>query len=108
MRTSSRHRLLVALTAAGVVGATLALPATTHADSFHSVSGHYQTFTVPVAEVPGGKCDVSPDGGLELYGNIGPAGTWAGTAMGASGDDCVGSFGPMEPGLYYYEYVATL
>ena len=66
----------------------------------------YYRFTAPQAEVDalvGAKPSV-----VELQGNIGPAGTWSDLAMDPSGSNYETMWGPVPPGLYYYQYTATL
>jgi len=65
----------------------------------------YHRFTVPQADVEdllGSRPQV-----LELQANIGPSGTWSDLALDPSGSDYVGTVGPLEPGLYHYQYTAT-
>jgi len=65
----------------------------------------YYRFTAPqadVAAIVGSRPAV-----LELQGNIGPAGTWSDLAMDPTGASYQTMFGPVEPGLYYYQYTAT-
>jgi len=65
----------------------------------------YYRFTAPqadVAAIVGTRPAV-----LELQGNIGPAGTWSDLAMDPTGASYQTMFGPVEPGLYYYQYTAT-
>jgi enterochelin esterase-like enzyme len=58
-------------------------------------------FTVP-AEVMSEVTGVE-DGQVTVQGNFGPGGTW--TELNADGDaDRVATIGPLEPGLYYYQY----
>lgn len=66
----------------------------------------YYRFTVAQATIEqmlGAKPSV-----LELQGNIGPNGTWADVAMDPSGANYQTTVGPMAPGLYYYQYTATM
>ncbi|WP_186814586.1 alpha/beta hydrolase [Actinotalea fermentans] len=66
----------------------------------------YYRFTVAQATVEqmlGAKPSV-----LELEGNIGPAGTWSAVAMDPSGANYEAMWGPVPPGLYYYQYTATM
>ncbi|MCM0641177.1 alpha/beta hydrolase [Cellulomonas wangsupingiae] len=75
-------------------------------DPWVSVADGYHRVTVPQAaahEIIGGT-----PARLELEGNIGPNGTWARLAMDPSGDTYPGGFGPLAPGLYVYEYTATM
>ncbi|MGN6217880.1 MAG: alpha/beta hydrolase-fold protein [Microbacterium sp.] len=77
-------------------------------DPWESQSGIYHYFTVPKADVPSHACGNSTGAGTELEGNIGPSGTWAAVGMDASASDCRANIGPLEPGLYYYQYVSTM
>ena len=45
---------------------------------------------------------------VELQGNIGPAGTWSDLAADLQGTEYVTTVGPLAPGLYHYQYTATL
>lgn len=66
----------------------------------------YYRFTLPQADVEailGARPSV-----VELQGNIGPAGTWADLALDPSGANYQGMWGPVPPGLYYYQYTATM
>lgn len=70
-----------------------------------TVEGGYHQFTASQAEVEGivgGRPAV-----LELQGNIGPNGTWSDLAMDPSGTNYQAMWGPVPPGLYYYQYTAT-
>lgn len=95
----------IAVAASGVLVSSAAQAA---GDSWESQSGIYHYFTVPKASVPSNACGNSTGAGSELEGNIGPAHTWAAVGLDASGQNCVADIGPMEPGLYYYRYVATM
>ncbi|KGM13155.1 alpha/beta hydrolase-fold protein [Cellulomonas bogoriensis] len=66
----------------------------------------YYRFTAPQVDVDrlvGERPEV-----VELQGNIGPRGTWSDLAMDPDGDSYATMFGPVEPGLYYYQYTATM
>lgn len=66
----------------------------------------YYRFTIPQADVEaivGERPAV-----VELQGNIGPAGTWADLALDPSGSNYQAMWGPVPPGLYYYQYTATM
>ena len=65
----------------------------------------YYRFTVSQAEVA--SIVGSRPAVLELQGTIGPAGTWSDLAMDPSGASYQGSWGPVPPGLYHYQYTAT-
>ncbi len=101
----------VAAAAAGlavVVPVVTAAPAAAASDPWQSQSGIYHYFTVPRTSVPSQACGNSTGAGAELEGNIGPSRTWAATGMDGNGANCVANIGPLEPGLYYYQYVATM
>lgn len=66
----------------------------------------YYRFTVAqskVEELIGARPSV-----LELQANIGPNGTWSDLAMDPSGANYEAMVGPLAPGLYYYQYTATM
>ncbi|WP_160150909.1 alpha/beta hydrolase-fold protein [Microbacterium timonense] len=112
-RTRWPHGARVQAVAAGLalVASTVivsAAPAAAAADPWESQSGIYHYFTVPKADVPSNACGNSTGAGAELEGNIGPSGTWAAVGLDASGANCRANVGPLEPGLYYYQYVATM
>ncbi|MBX5446654.1 alpha/beta hydrolase-fold protein [Sphaerobacter sp.] len=96
----------LAMVVSGVV--VSASPAAAASDPWESQSGIYHYFTVPKSSVPSNTCGNSTGAGAELEGNIGPSGTWAAVGLDASGENCVANIGPMKPGLYYYQYVATM
>ncbi|OCL36968.1 hypothetical protein BCR15_12875 [Tessaracoccus lapidicaptus] len=110
LRRRSRIRRVVgaALAAAVVSSGIAASPANAEPDPWESQSGIYHYFTVPKTSVPSGACGNSTGAGAELEGNIGPSGTWAAVGLDGSGTDCRANIGPMKPGLYYYQYVATM
>lgn len=83
-------------------------PASAAPDAWASQSGIYNYFTVPKTSVPSQTCGNSTGAGAELEGNIGPARTWAAVGLDGNGSNCVANIGPLEPGLYYYQYVATM
>jgi enterochelin esterase-like enzyme len=91
---------------ASIVGVSASSAAA--ADPWESQSGIYHYFTVPKSDVPSQACGNSTGAGTELEGNIGPSRTWAAVGMDANGANCVANIGPLEPGLYYYQYVSTM
>ncbi len=100
-------------TAAAAVGAGLvAAPAATAADAgpapdpWVSFADGYYQFTVPQATAK--SIAGSTLTGLELQGNIGPSGTWSNLALDGSGSNYAARLGPLSPGLYYYQYTATM
>ncbi len=93
--------------AASLVAVTAA-PAFAAPDPWESQSGIYHYFTVPQTSVPSNACGNSTGAGAEIEGNFGPSKTWARMGLDASGANCVANIGPLQPGLYYYQYVATM
>lgn len=45
---------------------------------------------------------------VAVVGNFGPGKAWSQLNMGLSGGNWTGTIGPLEPGLYYYRYEATI
>lgn len=103
-----RARVAVGLAVVSSIVIASASSAAAATDPWESQSGIYHYFTVPKADVPSQACGNSTGAGTELEGNIGPAKTWAAVGMDASGTDCRANIGPLEPGLYYYQYVSTM
>jgi enterochelin esterase-like enzyme len=109
------HRRFAAFIAAAVMGvgavcvaqpATAAEPAPAPDPWVSTTPEGYYRFSVAQATIEqmlGAKPSV-----LELQGNIGPNGTWADVAMDPSGANYQATVGPMAPGLYYYQYTATM
>lgn len=114
MIATHTHRPRVRRAAAAAAGLAVVIPAVTAApaaaasDPWESQQGIYHYFTVPKASVPSGACGNSTGAGAELEGNIGPSRTWAAVGLDGNGQNCVANIGPLEPGLYYYQYVATM
>lgn len=104
--SSGTRRTSIVAAAALVVSAIAAAPAAAATDTWHSNDDVYHYFKAPQSQV------VSIVGGtpatLELEANIGPSGTWSALAMDPSGSDYAANVGPLEPGLYYYQYTATM
>ncbi|MBW9094111.1 esterase [Microbacterium jejuense] len=108
-----RPRSTGALAATGIVVAAAisiatAVPAAAAPDPWESQKGIYHYFTVPKSEVPSNACGNSTGAGAEIEGNFGPSRTWAAMGLDGSGANCAANIGPLEPGLYYYQYVATM
>lgn len=96
--------LVAAVTMA--VSVIAAAPAAAATDTWHSNDDVYHYFKVPqsqVSSIVGGTPAT-----LELEANIGPSGTWSALALDPSGSDYAANVGPLEPGLYYYQYTATM
>lgn len=116
-RSSDRRplgRRWTALAAAAAVGTgalagampAVAADAPPSADTWVSTQDVYYRFTAPQATVQS-LLGVKP-GTVELSGNIGPAGTWSDLALDPSGANYSALLGPLQPGLYYYTYTATM
>ncbi len=58
--------------------------------------------------MPSQACGNSTGAGLEIEGDFGPSHTWAASGMDANGANCTANIGPLDPGLYHYQYVATM
>ncbi|MBU4336701.1 MAG: esterase, partial [Actinobacteria bacterium] len=110
---------LAALTSAVVmgvgalVGATPAAADTTAADAqvaadpwVSTTPEGYYRFTVPKADVA--TIVGSTPTTVEMEGNVGPSGTWSAVALDSSGNTYTALVGPLEPGLYHYQYTATM
>ncbi|MFI2486065.1 alpha/beta hydrolase [Promicromonospora kroppenstedtii] len=61
-------------------------------------------FTVPRAAVT--EATGIGSGPVAVQGNFGPGKAWTDLNMGTSGSDLTATLGPLEPGLYYYQYAA--
>lgn len=61
-------------------------------------------FTVPNA-VAAGETGITP-AVVAVEGNFGPNKTWTNLNMGSGGGNWTSTIGPLEPGLYYYQYSA--
>lgn len=61
-------------------------------------------FTVPRAAVT--EATGIADGPVAVQGNFGPGKAWTDLNMGADGSNLTATLGPLEPGLYYYQYAA--
>ncbi|WP_166849586.1 esterase family protein [Isoptericola sp. BMS4] len=61
-------------------------------------------FTVPVDAVT--DATGIEDGVVAVQGNFGPGGAWTDLTMGTDGPNLTATYGPLEPGLYYYQYAA--
>lgn len=107
MSHSSGPRMTSLVAAAALVtSAIAAAPAAAATDTWHSHDDVYHYFKVPqsqVSSIVGGTPAT-----LELEANIGPSGTWSALVLDPSGSDYAANVGPLEPGLYYYQYTATM
>jgi len=114
-RTNRGRRRAVAVCTAAAVGAaalSMAPPASADAVSAdpwvgelpdNPVSDVYR-FTIPAAAVT--ESTGIEDGLVAVQGNFGPGKAWTDLNTGASGSDLTATIGPLEPGLYYYQYAA--
>ena len=105
-----RRRWIALATAVGVgFGSLLAAQPAAAVDDDSWISEPAEglhRFTVPAAAVQtavGGTPAM-----VAVEGNFGPGKTWAQLNMSASGGNWSATMGPLEPGLYYYQYEATM
>jgi enterochelin esterase-like enzyme/chitodextrinase len=113
-RRVRRGRRWLALSAAATLGATVLLAAqpsmAAGVDSWVSVPPNVYPdvyrFTVP-ASAATAAAGTTP-ALVGVAGNFGPGKTWAQLNMASSGGNWTGTIGPLQPGLYYYEYQATI
>lgn len=108
-----RQTLAAAAASAVVAGALLTAPSAAaqavSTDPWVSevpnnpVSDVYR-FTVPRAAVT--EATGLGDGPVAVQGNFGPGKAWTDLNMGTSGSNLTATLGPLEPGLYYYQYAA--
>src|SRR5512142_545703 len=107
MSHSSGYRTASLVAAAALVMSVItAAPAAAATDTWHSNDDIYHYFKVPQSQassIVGGTPAT-----LELEANIGPSGTWSTVALDLNGSDHTANVGPLEPGLYYYQYTATM
>ncbi|KAF2413482.1 hypothetical protein B1729_09270 [Microbacterium sp. B35-04] len=103
-----RARAATGLVLAASLVALTAAPAAAAPDPWESQSGIYHRFTVPKSSVPSNACGNSTGAGAEIEGDFGPSKTWARMGLDASGSNCAANIGPLQPGLYHYQYVATM
>ncbi|MBD3943854.1 esterase [Microbacterium sp. NEAU-LLC] len=101
--TAAGLAVAVAISIVTAVPAVAAAP-----DPWESQQGIYHYFTVPKSQVPSNACGNSTGAGAEIEGNFGPSKSWAAMGLDGNGANCVANIGPLEPGLYYYQYVATM
>ncbi|WP_157236684.1 alpha/beta hydrolase [Promicromonospora sukumoe] len=108
-----RRALAAAAAAAAVTGAVLVAPPAAadavSADPWVSeVPGNpvpdVFRFTVPRSAVT--EATGIGSGPVAVQGNFGPGKAWTDLNMGTSGSDLTATLGPLEPGLYYYQYAA--
>jgi enterochelin esterase-like enzyme len=108
-----RRRWLAIATAVAVGAATLLVAqpaAAAGTDSWRSIPPNpiadVYRFTVPTAAATA-AVGTTP-AMVAVEGNFGPGKTWSQLNMGSSGGNWTGTIGPLEPGLYYYQYEATI
>jgi enterochelin esterase-like enzyme len=110
----SRTRRWLALATAVAVGAATLLVAQPAAaagsDSWRSIPPNpiadVYRFTVP-ATAATAAVGTAP-AMVAVEGNFGPGKTWSQLNMASGGGNWTGTIGPLEPGLYYYQYEATI
>ena len=108
-----RRRWLAAATLAAVGAASLLAvqpAAAAGLDSWVSIPANpvanVYRFTVPTtaATTAAGTAPAL----VAVEGNFGPGKTWSQLNMASGGGNWTGTIGPLEPGLYYYQYEATI
>lgn len=99
---------MAALSAASLLAAQPAAAVGT--DSWRSVPPNpvadVYRFTVPTAAATA-AVGTTP-ALVAVEGNFGPGKTWSQLNMASGGGNWTGTIGPLEPGLYYYQYEATV
>ena len=113
-RHSQRGRRWLAVATAAALGAASLLavqPATAAGvDSWVSVPpnpvANVYRFTIPAA-VATAQVGTAPTL-VAVEGNFGPGKTWSQLNTASGGGNWTGTIGPLEPGLYYYQYEATI
>src|SRR5688572_24023572 len=109
-RQRARHKWAVLAAAMTVaVGSHLAVQpaAAVGEDSWVTIPAQrIYRFTVPDTAVR--AATVAPAALVAVEGNFGPGRTWSQLNMARSGANWTGTIGPLEPGLYYYQYEATI
>ncbi|WP_188523001.1 alpha/beta hydrolase [Isoptericola cucumis] len=112
LRRGRRTLAALAATAMGAGALLVAQPAAADAVSAdpwvgevpdNPISDVYR-FTVPSAAVT--KATGIEDGPVAVQGNFGPGKAWTDLNTGTSGSNRTATVGPLEPGLYYYQYAA--
>ncbi len=112
-RGGDRRRVTwVALSTAAAVGmgsllaAPPAIAATGEDDWLTTPAEGVHRFTVPAAAADA-AAGATP-AAIAVEGNLGQNKSWAQLNSGLSGGNWTSTIGPLEPGLYYYQYTATL
>src|SRR5688500_12085664 len=107
------RRWLAAATVAAVAAASLLAvqpAAAAGVDSWVSVPtnpiANVYRFTVPTSAATA-AVGTAPTL-VAVEGNFGPGKTWSQLNMASGGGNWTGTIGPLEPGLYYYQYEATI
>ena len=102
-RRSSRRRRLASLLAAAAVAASTLIatqPAAAADPWLTQLDGGYVRFTIPNAAV---EEAVGPVSQVVVEGNFAPSANWGQIGLSRSGANWSATFGPLDPGLYYYQ-----
>ncbi|WP_211282122.1 alpha/beta hydrolase-fold protein [Diaminobutyricimonas aerilata] len=108
-----RSRSWAALTTAAALtaGGLLMAPAASAAgeDSWLSSPAEgLHRFTVPASAVQAAVGTTPAAVAVAVEGNFGPGGTWSQLNLGLNNGNYSATLGPLEPGLYYYQFEATI
>ncbi|MBM7503968.1 alpha/beta hydrolase-fold protein [Agromyces aurantiacus] len=101
-RSPRRRRWASVLAAAAVAASALVAtqPATADAPWLTQLDGGYIRFTIPVASV---EAAVGPVSQVVVEGNFAPSANWGQIGLSRSGANWSATFGPLDPGSYYYQ-----
>ena len=101
-RPGRARRVVAVVTAAllALTGLTVAAPAAAADPWVAQVDGGYLRIAVPNAAV---EAAVGPVSQVVVEGNFGPSHNWAQIGLQRSGANWTATYGPFEPGLYYYQ-----
>lgn len=101
-RSAKRSRLVAFLTAAllALTGMTVAAPASAADPWVVQTEDGYLRIAVPNSAV---EAAVGPVSQVVVEGNFGPSHNWAQIGLTRSGANWTATYGPFEPGLYYYQ-----
>lgn len=101
-RLPRRRRLASVLAAAAVAASALIAtqPAAAEDPWLTQLDGGYVRFTIPNAAV---EAAVGPVSQVVVEGNFAPSANWGQIGLSRSGANWSTTFGPLDPGLYYYQ-----
>ena len=103
MRRSPHWRRSASVLAAMAVAASALIatqPAAAEDPWLTQLDGGYIRFTIPNAAV---EAAVGPVSQVVVEGNFAPSANWGQVGLSRSGANWSTTFGPLDPGLYYYQ-----